>query len=61
MLYVKKENISSAYNSYHNSNHEKKNLQWNTTKAGEHIPRGSLMSMIWTLDDIENKHDECKG
>ena len=19
------------------------------------------MSMIWTLDDIENKHDECKG
>ena len=37
------------------------NLQWNTTKAGEHIPRGSLVSTIWALDGIENKHDECKG
>ena len=27
-----------------------------TTKNGEHIPCGYLMSTIWVFDNIENKH-----
>ena len=32
-----------------------------TTKIGIHIPCEYLMSMIWTFDGIENKHDVYKG
>ena len=27
-----------------------------TTKIGDHIPSGYLMSTIWAFNDIENKH-----
>ena len=32
-----------------------------TTKAGEHIPCWYSMSMIWTFDGTENKHDVYRG
>ena len=30
--------------------------KFSTTKIGEHIPCGYLMSTIWAFDNIENKH-----
>ena len=32
-----------------------------TTKVGEHTPCGYSVSMIWTFDGIENKHDVYWG
>ena len=32
-----------------------------TTKVGEHIPCGYLMSTIWTSGGMKNKHDACRG
>ena len=32
-----------------------------STKVGEHIPSGILMSTISSFKSIENKHDVCRG
>ena len=32
-----------------------------TTKIGEHIPSGYSVSIIWTFDGTENKHDVYRG
>ena len=56
IIYADTESLTKEVDGYVN-NPEKSS----TTKFGEHIPCGYLMSTIWALDNIENKHNSYRG